>query len=150
MNLSVYLKAFMEKRNLSKKEFTEQTKLNPAVVTRLTNKNDYTMFTVQRLVEVYGDEFKQFLEYRFCTVCGEMFIPNTKASVTCSDPECIHMNAYGNKHKGSGEAWERAVDKKWTPKQPTVSIGEFNGMAKKSNKSYGELQKEFLCKGLKC
>lgn len=155
MSLSDYLEAFMKKRGMNKKDLQDHTRLNPAVITRLTNSNKYTMFTVQRLVEVYGDEFKQFLEYRFCKICGDMFIPKTSSSVTCCKPECIHVNAFRNSRdnqpcrKGNNEM-NRSVDKKWKPKKPSVSIGEFNGMAKDSNKSYGELQREFLCKGRKC
>ena len=155
MTLPDYLRAFMEKRNMNKKDLMEQTKLNSSTVSRLTNQDTFTMFTVQRLVDTYGDEFKQFLEYQFCKICGAMFVPMTRSSVTCHKPECIFENAYRNSRdnqpsRKEPNAMNRAVDKNWKPKKPKVSIGEFNGMAKDSGKSYGELQQEFLCKGRKC
>lgn len=155
MTLPNYLTAFMTSRAIDRKALVEQTKLNSSTIARLLSKHEFTMFTVQRLVDTYGDEFKQFLEYQFCRICGGMYVPMTRSSVTCQKPECIFDNAYRNSKAGhptreNTNEMSRCVDKNWKPKKPAVSIGEFNGMAKDSGKSYGELQREFLCKGRKC
>lgn len=154
MTLVNYLDSFMEARDLTRTKLIEQTNLNPQCLTQIFRENKYTMFTVLRLIEIYGDEFKQFLEYRQCVVCGKLFIPMTRASVTCKEPECIKTNAYnGNRNRPAkatyGEANVRCVDYGWKPKKPKVSIGEFNHLADKDNMTYGERQQLMRCKEMK-
>ncbi len=135
----------MDRDGLSQVNFTNKCGLDTVVISRVCNDKYVAMRTIAKISEAFP-EFKQFIKYKKCRICGNDFLPGRR-TVTCSK-ECQSKNnkeikqRNNNKKRKSTITGTNAERYNWSIKnikKPETNIVQFM-----SGKSYGDRQREYL------
>lgn len=145
--LSNMLKYEIEKRGISGVEAGRMCGLCPHTISRIINNNYVSNGSVAKLCDAFGEQFKKFVKYKKCVICGKEFI-SQRSQITCSK-ECSDINTVAIKREHNDRRKKNAViistrrkPRSWKMKdlkKPNESITEFMG-----DKQYGDRQKEYL------
>ena len=135
----------MERDGLSQVKFANICGLDTVVISRVCNDKYVAMRTIAKIAESFP-EFKQFIKYKKCRICGNDFLPGRR-TVTRSK-ECQLKNnkeikqRNNNKKRKSTVTSTNAERYNWSIKglkQPETNIVQFM-----SGKPYAERQREYL------
>lgn len=146
MTLSERLNDYKNQHNLSAHKLAERLNINHTSVCHLLRGDDYTPKIADAVYQALGEDYKRYIKYSTCAVCGEQYIPKSCDSVICSKPECLmehrrrYFKAYEPKNKRKynyGHARKKLIIPDHKPK---VKLTEYNEKARQRGLSYGELQ----------
>jgi len=135
----------IERDGLSQVKFANICGLDTVVISRVCNDKYVAMRTIAKIAESFP-EFKQFIKYKKCRICGNDFLPGRR-TVTCSK-ECQSKNNKEIKQRNNNKKRKSAVTStnaeryNWSIKglkQPETNIVQFM-----SGKPYAERQREYL------
>ena len=145
--LSSMLESEIEKRGISGAEAGRMCGLCPHTISRIINNNYVSNGSIAKLCDAFGDQFKKFVKYKKCVICGKEFITQ-RSQITCSK-ECSDINTASIKREHNDRRKKATIiisprrkARSWKMKdikKPKESITEFMG-----DKQYGDRQREYL------
>ena len=144
MTLSERLKQYQAETGLSAHKLGKFLGTNDMTISKLLRYDQYTPKIAEKIYKVLGEDYKQYIVYSTCSVCGSKYIPRNKKSVICSEKECVMeynrrvaREKYGRGHEPSrrNDATRKKLIIKDRPK-PKQTIAEFM-----AGKQYGERQR---------
>lgn len=91
---------------------------------------------ISKLV-AFDQSFSQYVEYKYCTVCGKRFIPLRDSHATCSQ-ECQNINRNIENKRYMREYWERMRMAKPKETKKFESLKEYNEKAREKYGDYGQ------------
>lgn len=145
--LAEKIKKIIDDNGLSQAMFAKRYGVSKSTVSRAINGHDVSNSFIEQLVNVFGDEFKQYYTTTICEICGKEFIRINGKTKFCSS-ECQK-----EKIKQSKQRW---VDQRSYVREMIINCDFNQGTnnicknTKKSisefmdGKSYGDRQREYL------
>ena len=122
------VREYLKENKLPQVRLSRLAGVYPNVISNLLNGVSISEQSAEKIALAMGDEYKQYVEYKNCTVCGKEFAPRTEDVDVCSH-ECMLVN---NPNRARYEK-NHAIGKK--KKKADVSKTETE--ARKSGLSYG-------------
>ncbi|MDO9492823.1 helix-turn-helix transcriptional regulator [Acetobacterium sp.] len=147
MTLQEKVIEIIEEKNITYVELSKMVGTDPATMSRIVNDKRVGNNTISKFVKKFGDEFKQFYEYKNCKICGNKFLPINNKVETCS-VECSRINtnntsvAWVKSHRErtvSSQTEAQRFGRKAKVKKPSVSFAERENKARSQGVSYGQL-----------
>lgn len=139
MTLSERLNDYKTRKNLSGAAMARKLRISETQMRNILDGKKTTGKTVLKMVDAFGSEFEQFLEYHTCE-CGKRFIQKTYNQNCCSD-ECSWKYNGKSRKKRTVKADEvKILSKAPVVANQKVGYAEFNERARSQGLSYGQLQ----------
>ena len=152
MTLQKRLNHYIEKYCLSGAETARRTGLHVTQISGIRVRNQYSAATAEKVYKAFGDEFREYFEYEKCPHCGSEYLPRDERQKTCLSDDCVkkHRAEVAKEYErkvNSGEHVKRTYNERRPKKKkylvvedvnPTVSIAEYNSVARKEHGSYGQ------------
>jgi transcriptional regulator with XRE-family HTH domain len=140
----------LKKSGLTHVEFARRYGFSKTTISLLVNGHKVGNQTIEMLVQLFGDEFKEYYSKTICEICGEEFISLNGRTKMCSD------RCRKEKIKQSKQRWvnqrsdvrqmiincdfhHQGKEKSKRQPVPKKSIGEFM-----DGGDYGQRQREYL------
>jgi len=152
--LHIKLKEFRTMLGVTPLELGIMCGLHVDIIRKIERGQAYSCNTVLHLCETFGDyDFKRYVVYHHCVVCGGSFVPKNPKQKTCC-PKCSAIHQDNNirewAHKHGGPKYEPATElrpKRKYKKQdkmpvvnkepPLFSTSMVEDMARNEGVSYG-------------
>ena len=131
--LAKLLKEYRKKHNLDQKHVAEKTGLSLCTVKSIEGGQNISDYTVYLLSEKLSSDFKPYVNYTQCAVCGTRFIARKQNIKTCS-PTCSET-----RRRTFQDRW---CQKNSRPKKSAKKIKaeEFETLSRAAGLTYGQRQ----------
>lgn len=150
MTLGEKLTNYRGEHGLSTTQLYKLTGVKPPTIFNIEHGLSSSPIMVKKLVDTLGDEFKEFLVYSKCTICGKPFLPKTRDHICCSAACSEEKNrvaaknwsAERNKHKKIMQTKPQKFDWHAEVEKSKVSLSDYNQGARDMKLTYGQRQSQ--------